>query len=81
MDWFGWLPWVRHCRRVAREQVQAAAQAAQRAEAQAAVQRIIEQARRNQRPEWDARTMPLPQLNGPLMTPAADHRTRRNRRR
>jgi hypothetical protein len=79
MDRFGWLPWVRR-RRLARERALAAAEAAQRAATKAAIRRIIEEGHRNERPGWDARTMPLPQLNRVLMTPAAEHRTRRNRR-
>ena len=47
----------------------------------AARQRLIEAARGNPGPGWRTqRTALLPQVNRPLMTPGAEHRTRRNRR-
>lgn len=75
-----WLPWVR--RRHARDAALAAAEAAERAAHAEARRRIIEGAQGNVGPAWwrAQRTVPLPTVDRPLMTPAAEHRTRRNRR-
>jgi hypothetical protein len=63
------------------KRAQAVADAAQQAESRAAIARILADARRNRRSDWNAGTIPLPMVNRPLMTPGGQHRTRRNRRR
>jgi hypothetical protein len=69
------LPWIRG-RRALR-----AAQAAEEAARDAARRRIIKAAGGNAGPVWRAQpTAALPQVYRPLMTPAAEYRTRRNRR-
>jgi hypothetical protein len=79
MDWCSWIPWVSRRRRLARQRARAAAEAVQAAERQAAVRRILDGARRNDGPAWNAPTRLLPH-DRPLMTPAAEYRTRRNQR-
>ncbi|HEX8346011.1 MAG TPA: hypothetical protein VF657_14915 [Actinoplanes sp.] len=75
MGWFDRWRRGRHTR--ARQQAQAASEAAQEAERQAARQRLLDAARRNSGPAWDAPTRPLPQLNRALLTPGQAHRARR----
>ncbi len=78
MNW----TWLLLClRRRRARKAQAAAEVVQVAERRAAMARILETARRNEGPSWNAPTVPLPRSNRPLMTPAAEYRTRRNRRR
>jgi hypothetical protein len=59
----------------------AAAEAAQEHERRAARQRLLDAARRNAGPEWqNERTVPLPVLNRPLMTPGQAWRGNGGRR-
>lgn len=71
-----WLSWWRHGRLVrARLQV-VAGEVAQEAERRAARQRLLDLARRNTGPVWNAPTRAIPTNGRPLLTPGQAHRSR-----
>ncbi|HEX8627237.1 MAG TPA: hypothetical protein VF755_03590 [Catenuloplanes sp.] len=85
MTWTGLLSFIRcrgrrRCRRRGRQAAEAAAQALQVTAHLAARQRILDLARRNDGPVWNAPTMPLPAVDRPLMTPAQRFRGNGGRR-
>ncbi|MEV8510018.1 hypothetical protein AB0368_35045 [Actinoplanes sp. NPDC051475] len=90
MTGWGWpdrLPWVRTWRaRRSRAEVLATARLWQQEERETARKLLLDAARqddvRRNSGSWHAQpTVPLPRVDRALLTPGAEHRTRRNRRR